>query len=91
MKILRSSVCGSLESNDIMIQITPIKNGIEVELASIVMVQFGDVIKSVIHQTLRDLDVEGVSVYAVDRGALDCTIRARVETAVARAMEEVML
>ena len=41
-----------------------------------------------IRQTLEALDVRSASVTAVDKGALDCTVRARVEAAVFRACEE---
>lgn len=91
MKIKRASVCGSLESNDILIKLTPMESGSEIQLESIVMTQFGDAIEAVIRGALQDLDVDGVRVEAHDRGALDCTIRARMETAVSRAMEEAAL
>lgn len=89
MKIKRVSICGSLESNDILIELVPIESGTEIQLESVVMIQFGDAIEAVIRGTLQNLDVDGVRVEAHDRGALDCTIRARMETAVARALEEV--
>ena len=89
MRIRRPSVCGSLESNDILIRLQPAERTLEIELESIVKVQFGDAIELVIRRTLEELGVEGVAVFATDKGALDCTIRARVETAVARAMDEV--
>ena len=47
--------------------------------------QFGDQIRSVILETLKEMEVHDVVVRAVDRGALDCTIRARVQSAVMRA------
>ena len=39
-------------------------------------------------ETLAELGVEDAQVAASDRGAVDCTIRARVETAVCRGREE---
>ena len=89
MKIKQSSVCGSLESSDIMIMLSPAENGIEIQLKSIVMTQFGDAIEAVIIQVLEENGIEDVCVDATDRGALDCTIRARMETAIARALNEV--
>ena len=91
MRINQPSVCGSLESSDILIRLSPTENGIEVRLHSIVQTQFGDAIEAVIRQVLTEANVENACVDAMDRGALDCTIRARMEVAVARAFGEVML
>ncbi len=88
MKIEKPAVCGSLESNDILIEVKPGTEGISVDLDSIVKVQFGEQIESVIRETLASLGVSDAEVRAVDRGALDCTIRARTETAALRAQGE---
>lgn len=86
MNINKISKSGTLESSDIYIILMPNENGgIELELESLVMKQFGDEIKKTILDTLKELDVKDVIVRAQDRGALDYTIRARVETAVKRA------
>lgn len=42
--------------------------------------------REVIKNKLVELGVEGVKVQAQDKGALDFTIRARIEAAVARAL-----
>ena len=47
--------------------------------------QFGGQIKKVISETLKELGIKQATVKAVDKGALDCTIKARVTTAVVRA------
>jgi len=86
MKIVNPAKAGSLESNDIFVMVFPNENGIEIELESIVMKQFGNQIKKVIQDTLEELEVENVKIIAKDRGALDYTIKARVETAIRRAM-----
>jgi citrate lyase subunit gamma (acyl carrier protein) len=88
MEILKSSVAGTMESSDIMITLEPGSGGIEIELKSTVDKQFGRQICSVITNTLSELQVKSVKVIAVDKGALDCTIQARVKTAVHRAAEE---
>ena len=75
---------GTLESGDILIQIAP-GHGLEIELQSSVEAQFGRQIKSVITQTLEGLGINDACVRAVDKGALDCTIRARVTAAAVRA------
>lgn len=89
MTINRAAICGSLESNDIMISIKPSERETAIHLESIVKQQYGEAIEAVILDTLRELGVSNVLVDAHDRGAVDCTIRARVETAVLRAAQEV--
>lgn len=86
MDIKKVAKAGTLESNDIYIMIMPNEEqGIELELESIVMKQFGEEIKRAILDTLKELKVESAIVKAQDKGALDYTIKARVETAVKRA------
>ena len=89
MKIKHPAVCGTLESADIMIHLTQSKNGNKISLDSIVQTQFGEAIEALIHQILDEMHIEDVQVDAHDRGALDCTIRARMETAIIRALTEV--
>ena len=86
MKVLHSAIAGTLESSDIYVEIAPAAagSGIKLNLTSVVMQQFGDQIESVIRQTLDQLDVKDAELTVSDRGAVDCTIRARVETAVCR-------
>jgi citrate lyase subunit gamma (acyl carrier protein) len=81
---MKEASAGTLESGDIMIQIAPAK-GLEIELQSSVAAQFGRQIKEVIKDTLEGLGVNDAYVKAVDKGALDCTIRARVTAAAVRA------
>ena len=47
--------------------------------------QFGDQIRKVIAETLEGLGITRAEVHATDKGALDCTIRARVTAAAVRA------
>ena len=81
---LKNAVAGTLESGDIMIQISS-GEGLEIDLQSSVAAQFGSQIKAVITETLKGLGIEDAAVKAVDKGALDCTIRARVTAAAVRA------
>ncbi|MDR1319194.1 MAG: citrate lyase acyl carrier protein [Treponema sp.] len=85
MELRHNSVAGTLESSDIMVTLEPWKKGIEIELESVVDKQFGREIRRAITETLKELDVKDAKIKAVDKGALDCTIRARVKTAVFRA------
>jgi citrate lyase subunit gamma (acyl carrier protein) len=87
MKITRAAKAGTLESNDILILVSPNEEGgVELSLESIVMAQFGDQIEKVILDKLKELGVEDIIIKAQDKGALDYTIAARVETAVKRAV-----
>ena len=82
---MKEASAGTLESGDILIQIAQAQKGLEIELQSSVAAQFGRQIKEVIKDTLEGLGVEDAYVKAVDKGALDCTIRARVTAAAVRA------
>ena len=83
---MKNAMAGTLESGDILIQLSPSDtDGVEVELDSTVAYQFGEQIKRVIVETLDGLNVKNVLVKATDKGALDCTIRARVTAAAVRA------
>ena len=85
MKI-NCSQAGTLESGDIMIQIFPAEHpGLEINLECTVAYQFGDQIKNVIKETVGELGVTDARIEAIDKGALDCTIRARTTAAVVRA------
>ena len=81
---IKNAVAGTLESGDILIQIAP-GEGLQVELQSSVAAQFGRQIKAVITETLQGLGIDNANVKATDKGALDCTIRARVTAAAVRA------
>lgn len=89
MKIQDVGIAGTLESSDIIVNIEKNEGkGIEIELKSTVEKQFGNQIRKVIGETLQQLGVTDVIVRANDKGALDCTIRARVMTAVNRASQD---
>ncbi|NCB41609.1 MAG: citrate lyase acyl carrier protein [Clostridia bacterium] len=88
MKLVKTGVAGTMESNDIMITIEPRnEGGITLSLSSSVMQQFGRQIEEVVRNTLAELNVTDAVVDAVDKGALDCTVRARVNAAAHRAAE----
>ncbi|MBO7365112.1 MAG: citrate lyase acyl carrier protein [Bacteroidales bacterium] len=83
---LKNASAGTFESGDILIRIDPAeKKGLEIELESSVADQFGVQIKKVISETLEGLGISDAKVKAIDKGALDCTIRARVTAAAVRA------
>ena len=88
MKIIKPAIAGTMESSDVIIRIEPAeKPGLEIHLTSSVMQQFGRQIEEAIRGTLEGLGVEDARVEAVDKGALDCTIKARVSAAAFRAAD----
>jgi len=83
---LKPAQAGTLESGDIYVRLAPSPEpGLKIDLESSVALKFGTQIKSVIEQTLREMGINDALVSATDKGALDCTIRARVTAAVVRA------
>jgi citrate lyase subunit gamma (acyl carrier protein) len=54
-------------------------------LESIVKKQFGNRIIAVVREVLGELGIKDVHVFLQDKGALDCTVRARLEAATYRA------
>lgn len=87
MEIRKAAVAGTLESSDCMVTVEPGQGKVDLDLESAVMRQYGKQITRVINQTLQRLDVSNVKITVVDKGALDCTIKARVECAVYRSNE----
>ena len=87
MEILMRASAGTMESSDAYVEIEPGENGIQIELESVVQAQFGDAIRIAVQDVLRCEGVENANVRVIDRGALECVIRARVEAAVCRGRE----
>ena len=85
MEIRKKAAAGTLESSDIFVQVEPGENGIEIEIQSIVYNQFGEEIERTVRDVLNEFDVKSAKVQLKDRGAVECAIRARVETALKRA------
>lgn len=86
--IVKKVNAGTMESSDVYVELEPGDHGVEIRLESVVGKQFGDSIMNVVREVLKELSVENAKLNIVDRGALDCVIRARVETAVLRGRGE---
>lgn len=84
MELKERAMAGTLESSDIYIIVEP-ASSIEIELESEVLAQFGDSIKEIMLDTLKELDVTGIKIIAKDKGAIDPVIKSRLQTAVLRA------
>ena len=87
MKIMKNATAGTMESSDVYVEIEPGTDGIQLQLESVVAQQFGESIKAVVREVLQEQGVEHANVRVVDRGALECVIRARVEIAIIRGKE----
>lgn len=85
MEIKRSATAGTLESSDIFVLVEPNDSGVELELESVVYNQFGEEIERTVREVLNDFNVKDIRIKLKDRGAVECAIRARVETALKRA------
>ena len=86
MVIEKCAMAGTLESSDAQVTVEP-GDGLEVYISSSVLNQYGRQIKATVLETLERLDVKDGKVTVVDKGALDCTLKARVECAVFRSCD----
>jgi len=83
MIILKNAAAGTLESSDAYVTVAP-EGKLSVEIESVVMAQYGDAIRACVEETLAGLGVTAGHITVKDKGAVDCVIAARVETAVKR-------
>ncbi|MFA8433276.1 MAG: citrate lyase acyl carrier protein [Marinifilaceae bacterium] len=79
---------GTFESSDIMVLIEPVSEntGRQIDLSSTVMLQYEEDLKATINAVLDEMEIQDVHLIAKDKGALNPTIKARVETAVKRSL-----
>ena len=86
MEITRPAVAGTLESSDCQVMIEEGDGKVEFSLESSVINQYGNQIRKVALETLNNLGVNNAKVTMIDKGALDCTIKVRIEAAVYRSV-----
>ena len=86
MKLISEAVAGTLESSDafVLIENNPGK-GIEIQVESLVERRYGRHLRQMAEDCLKRLEVRDARVKIHDKGALDCTIEARLQAAVFRA------
>ncbi|MEL7555887.1 MAG: citrate lyase acyl carrier protein [bacterium] len=88
MEVKKTATAGSLESSDVLVTVSPAAgSALEFKIESIVIKQYGKRIRSVTEEVVNTAGIESGSILVQDRGALECTLRARLETALARAAE----
>lgn len=88
MNIQTSAVAGTLESSDVYVKVEP-SDKLEIAIESVVYNQYADQIRASIKQVLDQLEVSSGKISVNDKGAVDCVIQARVETAIKRAGGEI--
>lgn len=84
MRIEKDAIAGTLESSDVMVRVSPHEE-LQVSVTSAVEAQYGAAIRDLVAETLQKLGVTSGQIIIDDKGALDCTLRARLTAAVARA------
>ncbi len=88
MILKKPAMAGTLESSDVQIAISPNPGqGIAIDLASDVKAQFGDSICATVREVLAEFEISEAAVQLLDKGALDCVIRARLRCAICRSAE----
>lgn len=73
-----------MESSDAQVQVFPQSGKLSIYVESSVMNQYGRQIKKTAEETLAKLKVKEGKVVIIDKGALECTLKARIECAVFR-------
>ena len=89
MKIIKKAQSGSFESSDIIVLIEPVSenSGRTIEIDTTVMLEYGDSIKKLIINKLDEYSISDIHLIVKDKGALEPTINARMETAILRACD----
>lgn len=86
MVIKKEASAGAVAKNDCLVTVFPTdQDGVEIELESIVKLQFGDQIIQAAKDMATELGVTSARIKIQDKGSLDYVVRARLEAAVLRA------
>lgn len=90
MKPKIAAQSGTFESSDVIFLIEPLpdNSGRKLEISSTVMQQFGDSFRRIVIEMLDQYDLTDIHLIAKDKGALEPTIKARLETAIKRSLDE---
>lgn len=84
---LQPAHAGTLESSDAFVRVMQNDQaGVEIVLESSVAEIYGDAIEALVLQTVLSMNVDRVKVTVQDKGALDFVSKARVQTALLRAL-----
>ena len=83
-RLARAASAGFDEKQDVTVTVEPIASGIEAELTSKVMAQYGAHIRQLIVDTVKEAGYDGVRAVVTDRSAWDYAIKARILGALER-------
>ncbi len=90
MKPTISAQSGTFESSDVIFLIEPLpeNSGRKIELTSTVFHQYGESFRKIVVEMLDQFEMTDIHLIAKDKGALEPTIKARLETAIRRSLGE---
>lgn len=90
MKPLYPSQAGTFESSDLIVLIEPMGSnaGRKIEIESVVKLQYGDNLRTVVSEMLDQYGLTDIHVILKDKGALEPVVRARMETAITRSLAQ---
>ncbi len=85
----KAAQAGTFESSDVLFLIEPLpeKSGRNIELYSTVLHQYGASFSRIVNAMLDEYNLTDIHVIARDKGALEPTIMARLETAIRRSLD----
>lgn len=89
-KILREAKAGLDERGDVLVCLSPAEenSGVQIDMESTLMSLFGDQIRASVLDVIEGYGLNDLKLTVRDQGALDYAIRARVQTAIERAVKE---
>jgi citrate lyase subunit gamma (acyl carrier protein) len=89
VRILREAKAGLDERGDVLVCLTPAmeNSGIQIDIESTLMSLFGDQIRASAAGVIEGYGLTDLRLTIRDQGALDYAIRARVQTAIERAVK----
>jgi citrate lyase subunit gamma (acyl carrier protein) len=90
MKPKIAAQSGTFESSDVIFLIEPLpsNSGRKIELNSTVMQQYGVSFRQIVDDMLDQYELTDIHLIAKDKGALEPTIKARLETAIKRSLDQ---
>jgi citrate lyase subunit gamma (acyl carrier protein) len=90
VKILREARAGLDERGDVLVCLSPAdkNSGVHIDMDSTLMSLFGDQIRASAVEVIEGYGLKDLKLTIHDQGALDYVIRARIQTAVERAIRE---
>jgi citrate lyase subunit gamma (acyl carrier protein) len=89
-RILRAAKAGFVDKGDVAVHLKPAAagSGVQLDIDSKVMSMFGEQIRASVLEIIRRYELTDAVVTVQDKGAWDYVIRARVQTAIERAIKE---